>query len=413
MNDTERHIRFWKRYRGLAKTLVHMRLNFEAEEFETPDGPYLVMANHATDFDPLMLAACFPKHMYFLASEHVYRMGFLSTLVRRYCAPITRTKGASDLSAVKSMLSTLRSGQSVAFFPSGMRTFNGESVPILPAAAKLAIKAGVPLLTVRLTGGYLTTPRWAKTARKGKTSASLVHVYEPSEMKAMGAEALTVRISEDLYVNDYEEQRRAPVPFLGKNLADGISETLYRCPVCGGIDTIRAGGDTFSCACGLKARLDEYGFLVPPDAPFTGEDADTACAANTFPPFADPLEWDHWQLRTLETDVRMRLSAPSHETAEAPPDDSTVFTDEHFVLSILEEGAEKEVERGTLAMGVSSLTIGSYTFPFRALEGFSIIHNRGIESLVFSSQGIHYQLSTVSAVSRYKYYSLWTILQTI
>ncbi len=407
MDGSERHIRFYKRYRGLLKPFLASRLGFAADEIETPDGPFLVMANHATDFDPLMLAACFPAHMYFLASEHVYRMGLFSRFIRRYLAPISRVKGASDLSAVKAMLAELKEGHPVAFFPAGSRTFNGESVPIQPAAAKLAIKAKVPLLTVRLTGGYLTTPRWAKTSRKGSCSASLIRTYSPEEMKALGPEALAEAISKDLYVNAYDDQRNHPVEYRGKDLAEGLEETLYTCPECGRTGTLGGLGNVFRCrACGWKTALDPFGFF-------------TDYAENDGPVyrplFGDVLTWDRWQKKELETLVKTRkerAAPPSDDPADNPPDEP-IFRDPGFVLESLEGDSEEFLESGELSMGLSTLRIGSRVFPYEKLDGFSVIHRKGTESLVFSSEGIHYQLSSETAASRYKYYTLWTILQKI
>ncbi|MBR5742066.1 MAG: hypothetical protein IKX91_05865, partial [Firmicutes bacterium] len=103
--------------------------------------------------------------------------------------------------------------------------------------------------------------------------------------------------------------------------------------------------------------------------------------------------------------------APPDETA-APPDEP-LFRNDGFTLSVLNDEEEEAVESGELAMGLNSLSVGSRVFPFAKLDGFSVIHRKGTESLVFSSEGIHYQLSSETAASRYKYYELWTILQQI
>jgi 1-acyl-sn-glycerol-3-phosphate acyltransferase len=51
------------------------------------------LANHNTDLDPALLALSFPYHMYFVASEHVFRKGFVSWLLKYFFAPISRTRG--------------------------------------------------------------------------------------------------------------------------------------------------------------------------------------------------------------------------------------------------------------------------------------------------------------------------------
>lgn len=391
MNDFERHERFYETKRPLAAKYVAKKLNFAAREVAVPEGPYIVMANHTTDYDPLFLVSCFPRHMYFLASEHVYRMGFLSKLIKRYASPIARQKGASDLAAVKSILGALKKGHNVAFFPEGSRSFNGESYPVTPAAAKLAIKANVPLITFRIRGGYLATPRWARTMRRGKTTGELVCVYTPEEMKALGPDELASRISKDLYVNAYDDQRREPVAFTGEALAEGLEETLYTCPKCREIGKLKTGENRIYCPCGFEETINAYGFFEKPEAV---ED----------PFFEDVLSWDEWQKENLK-----ELVLASGAAGNSPP----VLSDPGFTLSVIEDGKENPVEYGVLSMSRDTLSLGSHVFPLASLDGFAIIHKKGVEALVFTWDGVHYQLTTETARSRYKYYELWTILQTI
>ena len=37
------------------------------------DEPYLVVANHTTESDMLMVASAFRRHMYFVCGEHLFR----------------------------------------------------------------------------------------------------------------------------------------------------------------------------------------------------------------------------------------------------------------------------------------------------------------------------------------------------
>ncbi|MBO4331284.1 MAG: 1-acyl-sn-glycerol-3-phosphate acyltransferase, partial [Oscillospiraceae bacterium] len=125
--------------------------------------PYIVVANHSNAWDPFLTALAFGPggHMYFLASEHIFRDRLTASVINRLAAPISRTKGGSDASAVMTMLRLLKSGVSVCLFPEGENCFNGRTGRMHPATAKLLKKAGVTMVTFRITGGHLSLPRWA------------------------------------------------------------------------------------------------------------------------------------------------------------------------------------------------------------------------------------------------------------
>ncbi len=79
--------------------LMKGRLNYTFAPGPQVEGPCLILSNHVTDFDPILVGLSFPEHMYFVAGENVMRMGFLSKLVGRYGSIIQRIKGTTDAEA--------------------------------------------------------------------------------------------------------------------------------------------------------------------------------------------------------------------------------------------------------------------------------------------------------------------------
>ena len=372
MKDFERHKRAYRLFYAPTKLYLRSKMGYEGEPAPQVQGPYFVLSNHVTDADPFMLYMSFKnRHMYFLASEHVYRMGFRSRLIARYLAPIARVKGGTDLGAIKDMLKAIKKGHNIAFFPEGSRSFNGESAPVTVAAAKLIQKSGVPLITYHIQGGYLTTPRWAKYSRKGECRGSVVRVYQPDELAKMSPEELTEAISKDLYVDAYAEQKENPIVYHGVNLAEGLEEVLYICPKCGRIGTLTSRGNMFSCDCGLEVTLDETGFF------------------QKGAPFESVLEWDRWQQEEILS--KEQLSDPD------------------FRLAVLddESHATTTVAEGPICLSRESLSVGSKQIPLRAITGLAIIHHKGAESLMFTTDGIHYEITTTTRASRYKYFTLY------
>ena len=362
-----------------AKFLMKALLNYTFEPAPQTEGPCLILSNHVTDLDPILVGLSFPEHMYYVAGENVMRMGFLSKLVSRYASVIQRVKGTTDAEAALQILRTLRKGRNVCMFAEGNRTFTGETLPIAPATAKLVKLSRSTLVTYRLTGGYLSTPRWSTHRRKGKMTGQVVGIYPPEELKKMSEADISALLARDLYENAYETQRKAPVAFQGKALAETLETALYLCPRCRRIDGLHSRGDRFSCDCGLTMTLDPYGF-------FRGEDL----------PFETALDWDKWQTKEME-----QLAQTLGEEAAFSDEDQTLNQkeDDHSLTPLT---------TGVMALYRDRLTIGDRTFPLKDLRGIGLIQRQG---MVFSTADADYAITASRLRCVRKYHTLFAYLK--
>ena len=350
-----RKVRFWHTWLKPVRALLKGRFAYTCPIVDVPDGAFLLYANHVTDLDPVFVGASFREPLTFVAGENVQRMGKLSKIINRYADTIDRVKGTTDSACALQILRTLRKGKPVCMFPSGNRSYTGQSTPIFPASAKLAKSARVPLITYKLTGGYMTSPRWADTMRKGSMHGDIVHIYTPEEMAAMSNDELLACITADLWEDAYDA---APIPYKGKRLAERLETMLYLCPRCGCVDTLKSRDNVFSCDCGLTMTMQENGR-------FTGVKL----------PFAHPGEWDAWQ----QTQVR-RLA---EDAGEAP-----VFSDAGQQLYQLGDNHELlPITAGTLSLSGTALTLGRFSVPLSKVEGIALTQQ---EKLSFSANGLHY-----------------------
>ena len=380
--DERAYQRQRRTYRTLykpAKLLMKGLLNYSYTLGPKIEGPCLILSNHVTDFDPILVGLSFPEHMYYVAGENVMRMGFLSKVVTRYASVIQRIKGTTDAEAALQILRTLRKGRNVCMFAEGNRTFTGETLPIAPATAKLVKMSRSTLVTYRLTGGYLSTPRWSTHRRKGRMYGAPVGVYPPEEIKKMSEAEIADLLARDLYENAYETQRKAPVAFRGKALAETLETALYLCPKCRRIDTLHSQGDRFFCDCGLSMTLDEFGF-------FRGDGL----------PFKTPLDWDKWQTGEME-----RLAETMGEEA--------AFSDEGQTLNRKEDDHSlTPLVTGTMALYRDRLTVGDLAFPLRDLRGIGLIQRQG---MVFSTADADYAVTAPRLRCVRKYQTLFELLK--
>ncbi|MEL6604877.1 MAG: lysophospholipid acyltransferase family protein [Cyanobacteria bacterium J06614_10] len=114
-------------------------------------GPLIVVANHASNFDPPLLSNCVRRPVSFMAKESLFRVPVLAPAIRAYGAyPVKR--GAADRSALREAMTQLEKGWAVGIFLQGVRTPDGRIPNPKLGAALIAAKAQVPLLPVSLWG---------------------------------------------------------------------------------------------------------------------------------------------------------------------------------------------------------------------------------------------------------------------
>ena len=294
----------------VLKPFIVRAFNFKFDVAKPMNHPFMVLANHVTNYDPLLVGLSFPQHMYFVASEHLFRIKVLSSILKFIVAPIVRVKAKTERHTALSILRTLKNGYNVCMFPEGSTTWSGETGEITEATAKLVKASGSALITYRLTGGFFTAPRWGKSIRKGAMEGRIVREYSPEELKEMTDEELYTRIKSDLYVNAYEDNAVSKISFRGKDLAEFLETALFVCPNCQGIGTLKSQGDVLSCRCGLKLRYTELGFFES--------------LTDNAPPFTTVLEWDRWQRKLEERQIETYTSLPE-DTPITSDRDQKVF----------------------------------------------------------------------------------------
>ncbi len=340
--------------------------------------PSLVVSNHVTDCDMLMIPQSFRGlgQMYYVSSEHVLRVGFASKLLMFFLDPIARFKGTVATSTVLEIMRRLRAGASVGLFAEGARSFSGETGYIFPSTAQLAKRSGANLVTYRIEGGYLTSPRWAKGLRKGKMTGRVVGVYSPEMLRSMtDAEVLAI-IKRDIRENAFERQKALlePIRYKCSATAEHIERSAIVCPICHGIGTVKGAGNTVFCTCGMTAELDEYGF-------FSGE-----------LPFTTMKEWTDWQKNHI-----MSLPEPEGETE--------LCRDGGQALSTVDAKHNKvTVASGELVLTTKAISVGDRKF---ALNEIVYVDTYSHGFLLFTTQsGEYYEIRGENDYEGYKYFLL-------
>jgi 1-acyl-sn-glycerol-3-phosphate acyltransferase len=249
---------------------------------EEPSPPFILMANHSHIRDPQMIGAYMKNTINYMANVEGVSgfQRFIAKLVGAY----GKQKGAPDIKALKMTIDLLKDGHVVGIFPEGDRSWDGETAAFIPGSAVLAKKYKIPIRIASLTGNYITFPRWAKNARRGRI---LIDYYTISKEEVINTEIaqLQTKIISLLHHDDIKDQKNKNILFTGKAFAEGIQYLLWLCPQCGEHDTLYGEENQVICSsCGAHWLLD--GSLRISTTNIQGEDL---------------KDWSKWQEQELKS----------------------------------------------------------------------------------------------------------------
>lgn len=124
-----------------------------SEKLNLPDaGPALVVANHISGLDPLLLIAASARPLRFLIAQEQYDRPLLRRLFQAIgCIPVTR--GRNPRAALAAARKALERGEVVALFPQGgIHPDHAPPARLKRGIAHLAQATGAPVIPVRVDG---------------------------------------------------------------------------------------------------------------------------------------------------------------------------------------------------------------------------------------------------------------------
>ena len=154
---------------------LFFRFHVTGREFIPREGGVLIVSNHASYLDPVILGVSFPRPLYFFARADLFKNRLFGWLIRTLHAfPVHVDK--LDKDAIEHAIKELLVGKTVVVFPEGTRSRTGALRPGQAGAGFFAVKAKVPVLPVYLQGAYEALPPGTKMIRPQKIS---IHFGKP------------------------------------------------------------------------------------------------------------------------------------------------------------------------------------------------------------------------------------------
>jgi 1-acyl-sn-glycerol-3-phosphate acyltransferase len=143
--------------RFIVWLLIHSvyRLQKSGLEHVPDEGPALIVCNHVSFVDALIIAAACRRPVRFVMDHRIFGLPVLSFVFRTGKAiPIASAKEDPAMMerAFAEVAKALREGDVVAIFPEGRITDNGEMVPFRPGLKRILEQTPVPVVPMALRG---------------------------------------------------------------------------------------------------------------------------------------------------------------------------------------------------------------------------------------------------------------------
>ncbi|HHU18656.1 MAG TPA: hypothetical protein GXZ58_00085 [Bacilli bacterium] len=304
------------------RTYIESRSKIVIDRNDTIDlkPPYIILANHVNNWDPLFINAYVPETISFIAGDSLFRNTFLKKLLD-YVGAIPKAKFRNDTSTIRSIIKAKKHDRVIGIFPEGNRNWDGKTEPLMTATAKLIKLLDIPVVIATIRGGYLSHPRWANKHRRGTISISYQKLWDQGDLKNKSTETIHYQLTEALGHNEMEWQATEKNLYQGKSLANYLERLLFICPHCEKIGHLYSEANRFRCrACQYEIEYTEIGEF---------EQVNYNLIHQT------PLDWNQWQLNFLNS---ILLRRDSKEKLMIDDHVKLYVTDEHKPFKLVSSG---------------------------------------------------------------------------
>jgi 1-acyl-sn-glycerol-3-phosphate acyltransferase len=194
-----RYARLWGKSALLAN---HVKVRMDGLEELNGKGPYIFMSNHQGSYDIFALLAHLPFQFKWLAKKELFSIPFFGwTMAAAGYISIDRKGTRQTVKALNEAAEKIREGMSVVIFPEGSRSPDGSIQPFKKGGFTLAIKSGVPIVPIAITGTREIMPKDKLTAASGQIRIRMSPPIEIKNYSLKDRKSLMEKVSKTISKN--------------------------------------------------------------------------------------------------------------------------------------------------------------------------------------------------------------------
>ncbi len=136
---------------------LYLRMTREGLEHLPRRGPVIVVANHSSYVDPIVLGSASPRSIHFVVLQSMFDMLLLRWFYWGMGTIPVRLEG-QDSRGIKRAIRCLSRGRALGIFPEGTRSADGRIGSPRPGAAMIAALSGAPVVPAFIEGAHRVLP---------------------------------------------------------------------------------------------------------------------------------------------------------------------------------------------------------------------------------------------------------------
>jgi 1-acyl-sn-glycerol-3-phosphate acyltransferase len=148
---------------------IFFKLQVKGREFLPKAKGFILVSNHVSNLDPIVLGTACAQNLHFMAKEELFRNPGCGWILRKVHAFPLRRQGA-DLGAIREAIRRVNRGGVLLIFPEGTRSTDGQLGPGHAGVGFLVDKLNVPVIPAFIKGTDKVLPKGSAFIRPTKIS---------------------------------------------------------------------------------------------------------------------------------------------------------------------------------------------------------------------------------------------------
>jgi 1-acyl-sn-glycerol-3-phosphate acyltransferase len=142
---------------ALVRHYSHHRIAAHGLESVPKNGGLLILANHISDLDPILVQWACPRPIFFMAKRELFDMKGIGWLMRTFQAfPVK--PDSPDRGALRRAIALLKAGECVCIFPEGKISPNGTLLPLNLGYEMIARQSNANIIAAIIRGAEPVMP---------------------------------------------------------------------------------------------------------------------------------------------------------------------------------------------------------------------------------------------------------------